>query len=68
MNLKRAAFNKRNYGFNPRYEPTLERSRKRQILEAMGESYDPAVLPEERYTFIVTMEEMHKRIEEENDY
>ena len=38
-----AQLNKRNFGYNSRYTPTLERSRKKQIMEAMGENYDYAV-------------------------
>lgn len=35
--------NKRNFGYGVYYEPTLERSRKKQIMDAMGTTYDRAV-------------------------
>lgn len=45
--LRRAAQNKRHFGYaQDYYTPTLERSRKKKIMEAMGESYDRAVLTE----------------------
>ena len=33
---KRAQVNKRNWGYKAVYKPTLERSRKKQILDVMG--------------------------------
>lgn len=32
----------RNYGFNSYYKPTLERSRKKQIMDALGDDYQHA--------------------------
>lgn len=46
---KMAELNKRNFGYGVYYQPTLERSRKKQIMEAMGADYDRAVESENRY-------------------
>ena len=67
--LRRAAQNKRQFGYGmDYYTPTLERSRKKQIMEAMGESYDRAVLCEERWLCLRSLDEVAARIEKENDY
>lgn len=67
-NLRRAEHNKRNFGFQFTYTPTLERSRKRQIMELLGENYDHAVAFEDRLIDIATFEDMQAHIDEENDY
>ena len=50
------------------YTPTLEKSRKKQIMEARGESYDRAVLCEDRWLCLRSLDEVAARIEAENDY
>ena len=47
-----AQLNKRNYGYGAYYQPTYERSRKKQIMEAMGEHYDRAVESEDLFLTI----------------
>ena len=63
-----AKLNKRKFGYGVYYEPTLERSRKKQIMEAMGASYDRAVLSEDRYMVLKSFEELEAKINAENDY
>ena len=67
-NMRRAQANKRYHGFVPMYQPTLERSRKRQIMELLGKDYDQAVAFEDRMTSFGTMEELQASIDAENDY
>ena len=38
-----AQLNKRSFGFGSHYRPTWEKSRKKQIMDVMGEHYDFAV-------------------------
>ena len=52
----------------PIYQPTLERSRKKQIMELLGKDYDQAVPFEDRMLSIGTMEELQEKIDAENDY
>ena len=66
--IQMAQRNKRNFGYGNYYQPTLERSRKKQIMEAMGASYDPAVLSEDRFLVMRSFEELAAKIEQENDY
>lgn len=63
-----AQLNKRNFGYGVYYEPTLERSRKKQIMEVMGASYDRAVESEDRYLVMRSFEELAEKIKAENDY
>ena len=63
-----AQLNKRNFGYGVYYQPTLERSRKKQILEAMGNSYDRACESEDRFLVMRDFEELAGKIEAENDY
>jgi hypothetical protein len=67
-NLRRAEHNKNNFGFQFTYRPTLERSRKRQIMELLGDNYDHAVAFEDRLIDIATFEDMQAHIDQENDY
>ena len=46
-----AQLNKRSFGYGAYYYPTLERSRKKQIMEAMGEHYDRAVESEDELIY-----------------
>jgi hypothetical protein len=67
--LRRAAHNKRHFGYGQDYyTPTLERSRKKMIMEVMGEDYDRAVLSEDRWLCIRSLDEVQSIIDAENDY
>ena len=66
--IKMAQLNKRNFGYGVYYEPTLERSRKKEIMEVMGSSYDRAVESEDRYLVMRSFEELAAKIQAENDY
>jgi hypothetical protein len=59
-NIRMANLNKRHFGYGIYYEPTLERSRRKQIMEAMGENYDRAVESEDRYLVIRDFDELAK--------
>jgi hypothetical protein len=67
-NKRRAAHNKGTFGFGHYYTPTLERSRKKLILETLGADYDRAVLFEDRLLDLKSMEELQAKIDNENDY
>lgn len=53
-----AQLNKRNFGYGVYYQPTLERSRKKQIMQAMGANYDRAIESEDRYLVMRSFEEL----------
>ena len=67
-NKRRADHNRSNFGFQPYYKPTLERSRKRMIMDLLGEKYDHAIAFENRIEAISSFEEMQEKIDAENDY
>jgi hypothetical protein len=67
-NSRRAALNKGDFGFQFQYKPTLERSRKRQIMELLGDNYDHSIAFEDRLIDIATFEQLQATIDEENDY
>lgn len=67
-NQRRAQINKKNLGFQFQYVPTLERSRKKQIMQLLGDNYDVAVKFEDRLIDHATFEQLQARIDEENDY
>ena len=67
-NLDRAAGNKRYHGFVPIYVPTLERSRKKLIMELLGKDYDQAIPFEDRMICNATFEDLQAQIDAENDY
>lgn len=56
--IQMAKMNKRQFGYGVYYQPTLERSRKKQILEAMGADYDRACQSEDRYLVMKSFEEL----------
>lgn len=68
--MNRATLNKRSFGYgNDYYVPTMEKSRKKMIMEVMGENYDRAILCEERFLCQPnTFEELQEQIDSENDY
>ena len=66
--IRRANLNKRYFGFQTQYQPTLERSRKRMIMELLGDQYDSAIAFEDRMLQIATFEDMQAKIDSENDY
>lgn len=67
--MRRAAQNKRQFGYAMDYYiPTLERSRKKKIMEAMGDSYDRAVQCEDRWLCLRSLDEVEARAAAENDY
>lgn len=66
--MRRAELNKRNFGYGVYYEPTYYRSRKREIMEALGENYDQACPSEDRFLVVKSFKEMEDLINEENDY
>ena len=63
-----AQLNKRSFGFGSHYRPTWEKSRKKQIMDVMGEHYDFAVESENAYLFLRDWEDYDRHIAEENDY
>jgi hypothetical protein len=62
-NERRAQMNKRNFGFGLYYEPTLKNSRKKLILETLGDNYDRAAQFEDRLLDIATFEELQAQID-----
>lgn len=67
-NKRRADHNRSHFGFHDKYTPTLERSRKKMIMELLGDKYDQAVAFENRVEAVGTFEALQARIDEENDY
>lgn len=63
-----AQLNKRNFGYGVYYQPTLQRSRKKQIMDAMGANYDRAIESEDRYLVMTTFEQLEAKLKAENDY
>lgn len=67
-NKRRAEHNRSHFGFQTRYEPTLERSRKKMIMNLLGDKYDQAIAFENRVEAVATFEALQAKIDEENDY
>lgn len=65
---KMAELNKSNFGYGAYYKPTLERSRKKQIMAVMGDSYDRAIESEDVFLVMRSFEELEEKINRENDY
>ena len=63
-----AQLNKRNFGFGSHYQPTWEKSRKKQIMDVMGEHYDFAVESENEFLMYNDFAEYDAAIAEENEY
>ncbi len=59
----RADHNRHNYGFGGVYQPTYERSRKKQIMELLGDQYDVSIRFEDRMLQIETFEQLQAQID-----
>eukprot|EP01017_Pseudomicrothorax_dubius_P035511 TRINITY_DN497_c0_g1_i1.p1 TRINITY_DN497_c0_g1~~TRINITY_DN497_c0_g1_i1.p1 ORF type:complete len:162 (+),score=48.62 TRINITY_DN497_c0_g1_i1:28-513(+) len=64
--VRRAELDKRNWGYNAIYRPTIARSRKRVIMELLGDQYRPA----EDYSARATIETrtVQQIMDEENNW
>ena len=67
-NERRAALNKRDFGFGHYFQPKYANSRKRLIMDLLGEDYDRAVQFEDRMMEFSSFEQLQAQIDEENDY
>lgn len=67
-NKRRAEHNRNHFGFQVQYNPTLERSRKKMIMELLGDKYDRAIEFENRIEGVSGFEELQAQIDAENDY
>jgi hypothetical protein len=67
-NRRRAAHNLHDFGFPKPFKPTLERSRKHQIMALLGDQYDYSIPFENRMLQIETFEQLQEKIDSENDY
>ena len=63
---RRAQENKRDWGYNAIYRPTLARSKKRQLMEALGSDYKFADTYAER--FMIETRTLEQIYEEEDNY
>ena len=63
-----AQLNKRMFGFDSHYRPTWEKSRKKQIMDVMGEQYDFAVESENEFLVFNDFAEYEASVAEENEY
>ena len=63
-----AQLNKRNFGFGAHYQPTWEKSRRKQIMDVMGEQYDFAIESENMYLLHKDWEDYDACVAEENEY
>eukprot|EP01016_Furgasonia_blochmanni_P025145 TRINITY_DN270_c0_g1_i1.p1 TRINITY_DN270_c0_g1~~TRINITY_DN270_c0_g1_i1.p1 ORF type:complete len:217 (+),score=59.71 TRINITY_DN270_c0_g1_i1:3-653(+) len=63
---RRAAENKRNWGYHANYKPELARSRKKLMLETLGDKYEYPLPWAER--FMIETKSVEKVMEEENNW